>query len=106
MKVNKYLLPVLVIVALLGTVWVASAAGYWQTRGREMVNLSEGLKSADIKGWMSLRDVSQGTGIPVPQLISLLGLPENTPETAAMKDLEGIISVREARDIIGRYLGE
>jgi hypothetical protein len=106
MRVNKYLLPLIVVTALLGTVAVARATGYWQTSGRQMVNLQEGIHSSEIKGWMTLRDVSEGTGVPLDQLRLLLGLPPDTPDSLRMKDLEGVISVREVRAILTAYLGE
>jgi hypothetical protein len=106
MRVNKYLLPLIVIATLLGTVAAARATGYWQTSGRQMVNLKEGIHSSEIKGWMTLRDVSQGTGVPVDQLRLLLGLAPDTPESLQMRELEGLISVREVRAILGAYLSE
>lgn len=106
MRVNKYLLPVLVIVALLGTVLVARATGYWQTIGRSKVSLKAGVSSAEIKGWMTLADVSEGTGIPLQELRSLLALPSDIAANVALKELEGTICVGEVRAVVGAHLGE
>ena len=48
-RVNKYLVPILAVVTLLGSVWVAKAAGVWQTSGRGQVLLDEG-GTADPQG--------------------------------------------------------
>jgi len=106
MRVHKYLLPIIAIIALLGTVLVARAAGYWQTSGRQMVNVVDGIGSLEIKGWMTLRDVSDGTGIPMETLRPLLGIPPEVADSTPLKELEGVISVSEVRSILGTYLGE
>ena len=75
MRVNKYLLPIITLVALLGTVWVAQVAGYWQTSGREMLDPNKPLTSDDIRGWMPLEFVSENYGIAPETLLEMLGLP-------------------------------
>jgi len=106
MRVNKYLLPIVTLVALLGTVWIARAAGYWQTSGREMIDPTKPLTSADIRGWMSIEFVSESYGIVPETLLELLGLPENTALVTPLKELEEIIEVSEVRAIVGEHLGE
>jgi len=106
MRINKYLMPLTVLIALLGTVLVARAAGYWQTSGRDMIDPDQPLTSADIKGWMPLEYVSDGLGIAPETLYQLLGIPEGTPLGTPLKDLEEVIEVSEVRTIIGAYLGE
>jgi len=106
MRINKYLMPLTVLIVLLGTVLVARAAGYWQTSGRDMIDPDQPLTSADIKGWMPLEYVSDGLGIAPETLYQLLGIPEGTPLGTPLKDLEEVIEVSEVRTIIGAYLGE
>ena len=40
-RVNKFLMPAIALVALLGSVWIAKAAGVWQTSGRGDILLDE-----------------------------------------------------------------
>jgi hypothetical protein len=90
MRVNRYFVPVIVIVALLGTVFVAQAFGWWSTSGRTTTDL-EALTAADIKGWMTLQQVADGMNLSLTELYRLGGIPaEITPETA-LKDLEGLV---------------
>jgi len=92
-RVNKYLVPVLAVVTLLGSVWVAKAAGVWQTSGRGQVLLDEG-GTADpqgIKGWMTLNDVSEAYAVPMDVLYCMIGAsPDIAPDTA-LKDLEKVV---------------
>ena len=60
MRVNKWLVPTLALVLLLGTVGVAQATGWWLVSGREMVNLEQLTGGADVKGWMTLEQVAVG----------------------------------------------
>jgi hypothetical protein len=52
MRVNRFLMPIIVIVALLGTTFIAQAAGFWSTSGRDAIDM-ESMTAADIKGWMT-----------------------------------------------------
>jgi hypothetical protein len=92
-RVNKYLVPVLAVVTLLGSVWVAKAAGVWQTSGRGQVLLDEG-GTADpqgIKGWMTLNDVSETYGVPLETLYCMIGASPDTSPDTALKDLEKLV---------------
>jgi hypothetical protein len=106
MRVNKYLLPIVTLAALLGTAWIAQAAGYWQTSGREMLDPNQPLTSADIKGWMPLEFVAESYGIAPETLLELLGLPASTPLFTPLKDLEEMIEVSEVRTRVGEAIGE
>ena len=92
-RVNKYLVPVLAVVTLLGSVWVAKAAGVWQTSGRDQVLLDESGQAdpQGIKGWMTLNDVSDTYGVPLEALYCMIGAsPDVAPDTA-LKDLEKVV---------------
>ena len=106
MRVNKFLLPIVALVTLLGTVWIAQAAGYWQTSGREMIDPNKPLTSADIRGWMSLEFLSENYGIASETLLEMMGLPSSIPLVTPLKELEEIIEVGEVRTMIGTHLGE
>ena len=74
-RINKLVLPVLAVLALLGPVWIAKAAGVWQTSGRGEVMLDESGQAdpQGIKGWMTLADVSESYGVPLDALYTMIG---------------------------------
>ena len=108
-RVNAYLLPVLAVLALLGSVGLAKAAGVWQTSGRDEVMLDANGQPdpAGIKGWMTLSGVSETYGVPLETLYTMLGAgPELSPDTE-LKELEGLLpgmSVSTLRTGVAAYL--
>jgi hypothetical protein len=105
-RFNKYLMPAVAIVALLGTVLTAKVLGYWQTSGRQMIDPNAELTSRDIRGWMDLEYISEGYDIPLSELRALLGLPPDTPGHTALKDIEHVVEVSTVRVLIADHLGE
>ena len=104
---NKYLMPILVLVALLGSYVVAQAAGFWAVSGKAMIDLENLTSSADIRGWMTLEQVIQGFGIPQAVLYAALGIPADIPASSALKDLEGIVAgfeITAVREAVDAYL--
>lgn len=87
MRVHPLLVPILFVVAFLGTVAVAQSAGLWSTSGRTSVNLSQ-LAPADVKGWMTLQQVAEGFGLSQAELYALVNLPADVPASTALKDVE------------------
>ena len=108
MRVNKWLLPILALLLILGTVGFAQAAGLWVVSGREMVDLTQ-LKSGDeVKGWMTLRQVADGTGMETAVLLAKLGLPAVLPPETVLKDIEGIVEgfeITAVRTVVDEALG-
>jgi hypothetical protein len=104
LPVHKIWMPLLVVVALMGTIGVAKLTGSWQTSGRGQVMLDEsGVPDPQgIKGWMTLADVSETYEVPLDVLYALIGAGSDIPATTAMKDLEKLVpgtevwAVREA----------
>jgi hypothetical protein len=90
MRVNRFLMPIIVIVALLGTTLIAQAAGFWSTSGKDSTDL-ENMSAADIKGWMTLQQVMDGLKISQEELYGIGGIPLDIPPETALKDLEGVI---------------
>ncbi len=108
MRVNKWLLPALALVLLLGTVGVAQAAGWWLVSGREMVNVEQLTGGADVKGWMTLEQVADGTGMATAALYAKLGLLADIPPETALKDLEGMtegFEIATVRTVVDEALG-
>ena len=110
-RVNKYLMPVLAVLTLLGSVWVAKAAGAWQTSGRGQVLLDESGRAdpAGIKGWMTLSTVSETYGVPLDELYSIIGAGPDIPSDTALKDLEKLVPGMEVwalREAVAAYQDE
>jgi hypothetical protein len=100
MRVNRFVLPIVMMVALLGTALVAQAAGLWSTSGRDATNLAN-MTPADVKGWMTLQQVMDGIGIAQAELYPLASIPMEVPPSTALKDLEPLVpdfSVTTLRD--------
>ncbi len=90
MRLNPFFMPALSITLLFGTVFGAQAAGVWSTSGRDTSAL-DALTPADVKGWMTLQQISAGIPIPPDELYSLMGIPSDIPAETALKDLEGVV---------------
>ena len=90
MRVNRFVLPIVIIVTLLGTALVAQAAGLWSTSGRTAVDVGN-MTPADLKGWMTLQQVMDGLGISQAELYPLAGIPAEVPASTALKDLEPLV---------------
>ncbi len=108
-RVNEYAMPVLAVVALLGSVLIAQAAGVWKTSGRGEVMLDESGQAdpAGIKGWMTLATVSETYGVPLDALYTMIGADPDLPADTEMKELEGLLpdmSVSTVRAGVAAYL--
>jgi len=102
-------MPVLAVVALLGSVLVAQATGVWRTSGRGEVMLDEAGQAdpAGIKGWMTLAAVSETYGVPLDALYTMIGAGPDLPADTEMKELEGLlpgVSVTTVRAGVAAYL--
>jgi hypothetical protein len=109
MRVNKYLLPILMAVALLGSVGVAQATGAWEVSGKQEISLGVLTSSEEVRGWMTLQQVADGFGLTFEDLHARLNLPPDLPSETALKELEGLIPGFETttvREVIAVYLGE
>ncbi len=90
MRINPFFMPALTIALMFGTVFGAQTFGLWSTSGRDTTTL-EALTPADVKGWMTLRQVSDGIPISPADLYRLMDIPADVPPDTALKDLEGIL---------------
>lgn len=108
-RVHRLLMPAVVVVALLGSVWVAKAAGLWQTsgRGEVLLDASGQPDPAGIRGWMTLQDVSDRYGLPLDAVYALIGAGDEIPANTALKDLEALLpdmEVSSVREGVAAYL--
>jgi hypothetical protein len=109
MRVNKYLLPLLVGTALLGSVGIAQATGLWEVSGKQAIAPGGLTSSEDVRGWMTLQQIADGFGLGLNDLYRLAGVPQEVPPETALKDLEAQLTDFETsgvREALSVYLGE
>ena len=99
MRINPFLVPISLITALLGTVFVGQVAGVWATSGRTEID-PQTMTAADIKGWMTLQQVVDGLQISQSELYAVGNIPADVSPETALKDLEDIVSVTTLRDAL------
>ncbi len=107
MTVNKFLMPFLVIASLFASVAVAQVAGGWSVSGKQLLDVQELSSGDDVRGWMTLQQLSDSFGIPQDTLYSLLGIPPDVSFETALKDMESILpgfEVSTVREAINNYL--
>lgn len=109
-NMSRWLMPALSLILFFGAIGVAQAAGWWVTSGRQAV--AAGVMTVDdLKGWMTLQQAADGLGVPVEDLVALVGAPEDAGVEAgtAFKDIEGLVPGFELtayREKVQAYLDE
>lgn len=110
MRVNKFVLPIAGVLLIVATIGGAMATGHWVTSGRQLTQalIEKGeLSAEDIKGWMTLEQISQWYGVPLDYLSGRLGISTEKAAQVAAKDLEDIIpdfETSDLREIVAEYL--
>ena len=103
MRIKPFLYGVLVLALFFGVIGGAKAAGSWAVSGKltgtgEKVQPT-GTNVEEIKGWMTLDDVSTAYKVPLPEILAAFDLPADTPGSAQLKSLESpTFSPRNLRD--------
>ena len=92
MRINPYLFGFLVLVLFLGSIGLAQANGLWSISGKvtstgEKVAPS-GTDVTEIKGWMTLGDITNAYQVPLEEIITTFGLPADTTADIQLKSLE------------------
>lgn len=106
--ISKYLYIIGVVALLLLVIGVSKAFDVWQSTPQitKSSDLSK-INVEDIKGWMTLSNVSQMTGIPLSRLFADLKLPQNVDINMQMKSIGatyGIVFDTEAvREYVKNY---
>jgi hypothetical protein len=92
MKVNPFVFGILILAVFFGVLGGAKAVGVWSVSGKLT---SSGDKIAptgqsvdEIKGWMTLGDVTKAYNVSLAEISAEFGLSAETPETAQLKTLE------------------
>lgn len=92
MKVNPVIYGIIVLVLFFGVIGGAKAAGVWSVSGK-LTSSGEkvaptGANADEIKGWMTLADVSAAYKVPAAEILAAFDLPADTPATTQIKSLE------------------
>jgi hypothetical protein len=124
MRVKPWMMALLVVAVVFGTIGVADALGVYAVRGGNGGGSGEGgggpaLPSgalpADIKGSMTLGAVADGFGIPIADLAAAFHLPAGSAAGTKAKDVGGLglggdsgfeISVSSVRWFVALYVGK
>ena len=92
MKINPFIYGVVVLVLFFGVIGVAKATNNWSVSGKISATGEKvaptGANPDEIKGWMTLADVSKAYNIPLADIVAQFKLPADTPETKQIKELE------------------
>ncbi|MBK9713336.1 MAG: hypothetical protein IPO81_18820 [Kouleothrix sp.] len=102
-RVNLYLYAALILVVFLGTIEGAKLAGLWSTSGKltasgEAVQIT-GNDPAEVKGWMTIKDVITAYRVPKAAFYAQFALPADMPETMALKDIEPVVPAFSVTDL-------
>lgn len=90
--IKPFIYGVVVLALFFGVIGGAKAAGMWAVSGKltgtgEKVQPT-GANVDEIKGWMTLNDVSSAYQVPVAEILAAFALPADTPGTTQLKSLE------------------
>ncbi len=92
MKVNPFVFGIVILALFFGILGGAKAAGVWSVSGKIT---PAGEKAAptgqsvdEIKGWMTLGDVTKAFNVPLTDIVAAFELPADTLETTQLKALE------------------
>ena len=92
MRLNPFVFGFLVLAVFMGTILTAQAIGQWSVSGKIT---SEGEKVAatganpdEIKGWMTLGEVSDAYKVSVKEIVEEFELPSGTDGAKQIKELE------------------
>ena len=92
MKIKPFIYGVLVLALFFGVIGGAKAAGVWSVSGKRTSTGEKvqptGTNVDEIKGWMTLDDVSSAYQVPLAEIVAEFELPEDTPGTTQLKSLE------------------
>lgn len=92
MRINPFVFGVLALAIFMGTILTAQANGFWSISGKATASgekiVATGTNPDEIKGWMTLGEISQAYGVTMGELASKFGIPADTQPTTQVKELE------------------
>jgi polyferredoxin len=100
----------ILVVGLFGLVLVSQAAGKWQTKPNmaSFTNAAGKLDAQQIRGWMTLNDISSGYQIPLNDLYAAAGLPSRVSANTRINRIKAEHKVEfepeKVRDLVDHIL--
>ncbi len=100
----------LLVVGLFAFIGASQLAGKWQTKPAmvSFTGASGKLDVENIRGWMTLGEISSGYGIPTRELYSRCGLPERVPSAARLNTVAKTYNLKfdpdQVREVVRGYL--
>lgn len=110
MKVNRWIMPALALVLLVGIIGASQAAGLWASTGRSAAaaGLGQGRggggeggegggtgagATSVVKGWMTIEEAADASGLPVETVAELTGAadPASLDPATPLNQLESIV---------------
>lgn len=89
-KVKPLWIIVLSLMIFFGGIGIARLTGFYQEKP-EAVKAGEVIKAEDIKGYMTLQEVSDGLQMPLDELYKKLEIDKKVPADTKMKDIQNIV---------------
>jgi len=90
-KTLKTLTVIILIVGLFGVVvFTSKAVGVFEVTPKQITGESK-INVDDIKGYMTIKDVSIGTKIELKEVYKELGIPETVPEDTKLKEVSNFV---------------
>lgn len=79
----------LLVAGLATTIGVSKVSGYWRAKPEAVAftNSAGKLDSEQMRGWMTLKELSTGYGIPLPELYGRAGLPAAVPPSSKINQI-------------------
>ena len=94
------------VMGLLGLVYTSKAAGKWQTRPAQasFTGVGGALHAGQIRGWMTLNDISAGYGIPLPELFAAGRLPARVSASTRLNRIRAEHKVEFEPEVIRDFV--
>ena len=89
-KLKPLVVISLVIVIFFGGILISKSAGLYTLLPQKITEGTK-LNVDDIKGYMTLKDLSKGTGIEIKKLYEKLDIPDSVPEDTKLKDVKNFV---------------
>ncbi len=92
MRLNSYLFGVLALAIFLGTIFTAQASDMWAISGKATAAgekiVATGMNPDEIKGWMTLEEITKAYGLTMDELAREFKLPADTDPKKQVKEFE------------------
>lgn len=93
-KVGLFVYGIISLVIFLAIIQVAQALDFWSTSGGGGGGAKvavTGTDPAEIKGWMTIKEVMTAYNLPVEEFYNQFKIPPGTPIETPMKDIEKVV---------------